>query len=384
MSDLVIVVVLLAGAGGARWLLWDLRTIPRAGGRRDEGASVAVIIPARDEETTVPTLLASLRRSTVDVSEIVVVDDGSRDATAAVARSAGARVVPASAPPPGWTGKAWACQLGARATSGHLLLFLDADTALAPEALGGLLELHDRHRGLVSVQPFHGVVRPYEQLSSYFNVVSLLASAAFARRPGRRPMAFGPCLLTSRADYERAGGHAAVRGEILDDVELAAAYHRAGLPVRCAVGGRSIRMRSYPGGVRQLADGWTKNFASGASASAPGPALGAVLWVSAHHAVAVGAALAGVEAVTGGGGPPTYGHSALWAVAWVAVAWQLRSILRRIGSFCWWTWVLFPVPLVAFDVIFALSAALTVVRRSVRWRGREVDLRRRGSAEEGV
>ena len=43
-----------------------------------------------------------------------------------------------------------------------------------------------------------------------------------------------------------------------------------GLPVLCAVGGDAIRMRSYPGGLRQLADGWTKNFASGASAAAPG------------------------------------------------------------------------------------------------------------------
>ena len=151
------------------------------------------------------------------------------------------------------------------------------------------------------MQPFHRVVRAYEQLSAYFNAMALLASGAFTRRPATRPMAFGPCLLTSRADYEAAGGHEAVRGEILDDVQLAAAYDRAGLPVRCAVGGRSIRMRSYPGGLRQLADGWTKNFASGASAAAPGPALAAALWVSAHHAVAVGAALALVEAVTGWG-----------------------------------------------------------------------------------
>jgi hypothetical protein len=68
----------------------------------------------------------------------------------------------------------------------------------------------------------------------------------------------------------------------------------------------------------------------------------------------------------------------------VGFAWQLRSILRRTGSFRWWTWVLFPVPLLAFDVLFARSAALTVVRRSVRWRGREVDLSRRGSPEEVV
>jgi 4,4'-diaponeurosporenoate glycosyltransferase len=236
----------------------------------------------------------------------------------------------------------------------------------------------------VSVQPFHGVVRTYEHLSAYFNVVALVASGAFAPRPGGRPMAFGPCLLTSRAAYEQAGGHSAVRAEILDDVKLALAYHRAGLPVRCLVGGKSIRMRSYPGGIRQLADGWTKNFASGASAAPPGATLAAVAWVSAHHAVAVGAALALIEAGTGLGASLTHGPAALWTLAWVGAAWQLRSILRRIGSFGWWTWVLFPVPLLAFDALFLRSAALTVGRRSVRWRGREVDLSRRGSAEEGV
>ena len=384
MTELVLVVVLLAAAGSARWLLGDLRAVPRGGVRRIGAAEVSVVIPARDEETTLPALLGSLRRLTVPVRDIVVVDDGSQDATATVARSAAAVVLTAPARPPGWTGKAWACHVGARATSGDLLLFLDADTVLAPDALDGLLELYERHRGLVSVQPFHDVVRPYEQLSSYFNAVAVLASDAFARRSGTRSMAFGPCLLTSRADYERIGGHAAVRGEILDDVQLAAAYHRAGLPVRCAVGGRSIRMRSYPGGMRQLADGWTKNVASGAAAAAPLAALGAVLWVSAHHAVAVGAALALAEAVTGRGASLTYGHPGLWAVAWGGAAWQLRSILRSVGSFRWWTWVLFPAPLLAFDVIFTRSAALTVVRRSVHWRGREVRLSRRGSAEEGA
>ena len=382
MTDLVLVVVLLVAGAGAHWLLADLRTLPSGDGHRHAAASVAVVIPARDEESTLPALLESLRQLTVEVRHIVVVDDDSRDATASIARLGGADVVPAGVPGPGWTGKAWACHVGARATSGNLLLFLDADTVLAADALAGLLEVHDRHGGLVSVQPFHHVVRPYEQLSAYFNAVSLMASAAFTRRPGRQPMAFGPCLLTSRADYERVGGHAAVRGEILDDVQLAAAYDRARLPVHCAVGSRSIWMRSYPGGVRTMADGWTKNFASGASAAAPGAAAAAVLWVSAHHAVAVGAALCVLEAMTGWGASLAYGHPVLWGVAWVGVAGQLRAFLRRIGSFRWWTWLVFPVPLLAFDLIFARSAALTVIRRRVRWRGRDVDLRQRGSAEE--
>jgi 4,4'-diaponeurosporenoate glycosyltransferase len=379
MAELVLVVLLLAALGSARWLLRNLRAVPGGQAAVDGDPSLSVVIPARDEERTLPPLLASLGRLADGVPETVVVDDGSRDATGAVASSAGAGVVDPGEPPFGWTGKAWACHRGAHATHGDLLLFLDADTELSAEALRGLLALHRRHGGLVSVQPFHRVVRPYEQLSAYFNVVSLLASAAFTRRPPSHPMAFGPCLLTTRADYERAGGHAAVRGAILDDVELAAAYHRVGLPVTCAVGGRAIRMRSYRGGLRQLADGWTKNFASGAAATAPGPALATVLWVSAHHAVAVGGLAALVAAATGLQPPLSAGHPALWAVAWVTVAGQLASMLRPIGSFRWWTWALFPLPLVAFDVIFARSLALTAVRRTVRWRGRRVDLRRRGS-----
>ncbi len=379
MSAVVVVVVLLlVAAGCAAWLLADLRPVPSGSVPAASTPSVSAVVPARNEESTLPALLASLRA--LPLAEVVVVDDSSTDATASLARAGGATVLPPSPPPAGWTGKAWACQSGADATRGDRLLFLDADTTLAPEALAGLLELHQRHGGLVSVQPYHRVERPYEQLSAYFNVMAVLASGAFTGSPARRPMAFGPCLLTSRTDYETAGGHAAVRGAILDDVQLAAAYDRAGLPVLCAVGGEAIRMRSYPGGVRQLADGWTKNFASGATAAAAGPAVASSLWISAHHAVAVGAGLALVEASTGWGSSLTYGPPLLWAVAWVALAVQLGWILRRVGSFRWWTWALFPVCLIAFDAIFARSVVHTVLRRSVRWRGRDVSLR--ASADE--
>lgn len=376
MTDVVLAALLLVAAGCAAWLLTDLRRVPRGLARAGQEASVSVVVPARNEEATLPALLGSLRA--LPLADVVVVDDASVDDTSSVARAGGATVLPASPPPAGWTGKAWACQLGSDATEGDRLLFLDADTVLEPDALSGLLELHEHHGGLVSVQPYHRVERPYEQLSSYFNVMAVLASGAFTASGTRRPMAFGPCLLASRADYDTAGGHAAVRAAILDDVELAAAFDRVGLPVTCAVGGGAIRMRSYPGGLRQLADGWTKNFASGASAAAPGPTAAAGLWISAHHAVAVGAGLALVEVSTGWGSSLTYGSPLLWALAWVGAAAQLAWILRRLGSFRWWTWALFPVCLVAFDVIFARSALHTVLRRSVRWRGRDVSLRASG------
>ena len=377
MTDLLLAVLLLAALAGAQWLVRDLRTVPPSAREDHRSSSVSVVVPARDEETSLPALLEALRA--VSVREVLVVDDGSRDATSSIARAGGATVLTAGSPPSGWTGKAWSCHLGAQSASGELLLFLDADTVLAPQALDGLLDLRDQHGGLVSVQPFHTVERAYEQLSAYFNAVSVLASGAFERRPPRRPMAFGPCLLSTRSDYEFAGGHAAVQGEILDDVSLAAAYARASLPVRCVIGGSSIRMRSYPGGPRQLVDGWTKNIASGASAAAPAPTVASVLWLCAHHAVALAAVLLLGEAVTGQGTSLVWGHPSLWAGAWVLVAAQLRWFLSRIGSFRWWTWLIFPLPLLAFDVVFARSTVRTLVRRSVRWRGREVRVDGSGS-----
>jgi 4,4'-diaponeurosporenoate glycosyltransferase len=390
--DLVIAVLLVVAAACAQRLVADLRTLPRptSADPARRQPSVSVVVPARDEERTLPLLLDSVRAQGPAVTEVLVVDDASQDATAEVARAGGARVLTAGTPPPGWTGKAWACQAGADATTGDLLLFLDADTVLAPGALAGLLDAHARHGGLVSVQPHHVVVRPYEQLSAYFNVVAVIASGAFTRSAGTdrpaypgdsAPMAFGPCLLTSRADHSAAGGHAAVRADILDDAALAAAYHRAGLPVWCAVGGDAVRMRSYPGGLRQLAAGWTKNIASGASAAAPSASAATVAWISAHHAVAVGALASLGTALAGRGGSLVAGSPVLWALAYVGIALQLRWVLRRTGSFRWWAWALFPLTLLAFDVVFARSLALTAVRRSVPWRGRDVSLADRGSPE---
>ncbi|RYB91687.1 glycosyltransferase [Nocardioides oleivorans] len=384
MSSVLIALGLLVVAAWAGYLTADLRTLPATSSRADPPSPVSVVVPARDEEGNLPRLLRSLDAQEHPVAEVVVVDDDSADQTAAVARSAGARVISADPPPVGWTGKAWACWTGMHHTTHDLLLFLDADTELAPHALGALVEAHEQHGGLVSVQPFHRVVRPHEQLSAYFNLVAVMASSAFTGRPARTPMAFGPCLLTSRADLDRAGGHAAVRRDVLDDAALAAAYRRAGLPVWCAVGATDVRMRSYPDGLGQLVAGWTKNIASGASSASPAATLGTVAWVSAHHAVAVGAVVGTVSLLTGAGGAWLVGSPLLWILAYPALAFQVRSLLRRTGSFRWWTWLVFPVPLLAFDLVFARSAALTVVRRSVTWRGRDVDVRQHDTSEEAV
>jgi 4,4'-diaponeurosporenoate glycosyltransferase len=124
----------------------------------------------------------------------------------------------------------------------------------------------------------------------------------------------------------------------------------------------------YPGGLRQLVEGWSKNLAGGARLTAPLPTLGAVVWVVATAAAATAGVVAVLEAAGGGAVPREV------IVGWAVVSLQLRWLLRRIGTYRWWVAAAFPVPLLAFVVLFLRSLTMRSVRRRVTWRGRWIGL----------
>ncbi|MDQ3947425.1 MAG: glucosyl-3-phosphoglycerate synthase [Actinomycetota bacterium] len=111
------------------------------------GLSASLCIPARNEEATIGTIVASTRRRLVEsvplLDEILVLDDGSTDGTAAAARDAGARVVAgASVLPeagPG-SGKGDAIWKSLAASSGDLVCWVDGDISdFGPRFVVGLL-----------------------------------------------------------------------------------------------------------------------------------------------------------------------------------------------------------------------------------------------------
>lgn len=339
-------------------------TVGAAGaeGRRDRPA-VAVVVPARNEAGPLPRLLDSLAAQTHPPAELIVVDDGSLDGTGTIAAAGGATVIRVDGPAPGWTGKTFACHAGVAAATAEVLVLLDADTWLAADGLARIVAEHARLApgGLLSVQPHHVTERPYEELSAMCNLVAVLAAGPAAwRRPRAARVAFGPCLVTTRAALDAVGGFAAVRTDVLEDAALAARYHAAGRPVRVLLGGDAVRFRMYPDGVASLVEGWTKTLAGGARRAPLPTTVGASAFVALLFAFTVAVARA----------PDPAG-----AVAWAGIAIGLWWAFRRVGTFRWWTAIAFPVPLLAFAGLVARSAWARTVRRSVTWRGRRVPVR---------
>jgi len=354
-----------------RWLLgWllalHLSPLPRTPLRRRP--AVSVLIPARNEQATLPHLLAALRRQALQPLEVIVIDDHSSDDTAAIARAAATTLpIRLIQPPPlavGWCGKTWALHHGVRASAGEVLVFLDADTEPEPELLSHLVAEQQRLGGLVSVQPYHRTERPYEQLSLLFNLVGLLA-VPLGPRCG---VAFGPAMATSRDDYLRSGGHAAVADKVVEDWFLAHCYERVGLPVSAYIGDGQIAYRMYPGGLRDLVVGFDKNFATAAAEVHWPWMLAVVLWLSGLF----WAAWCGPAALLGW---PLLGDRSLAVngLIYGAYALQLAWLTRRVGRFGWIALV-FPVPVLFFLVVFLL-AILNLERGQVQWKGRRVSTR---------
>ncbi|MFD2613111.1 glycosyltransferase [Paenibacillus gansuensis] len=350
-------------------LLGRIALLPPAGSVPEEGNDITVIIPARNEEANLGPLLDSLQKQTVKAFEVLVVDDSSTDRTAAVAAAGGANVIQAAPLPPGWQGKAWACRTGAAEASGRLLLFLDADTRLAPDALAKLASAQCRHGGLLAVQPYHTVIRPYEQLSAVFNLVVIASMGAMTvLGPKVRPSgAFGPCVMCRRDDYERLGGHEAVRGEVLENYALGRRFQASGLPLHLYSGKGTAAFRMYPEGFASLAEGWSKNFAGGAVSLRPWLLAAIICWVAGMITISIRFITTLIYGVS------SFGEGIGIAVFYAAYAALLFILLRRAGSFSFLTSVFFPVPVSAFAGIFALSAYKTFIRRQVRWKGRIVD-----------
>ncbi|WP_174301142.1 glycosyltransferase family 2 protein, partial [Caulobacter sp. S45] len=265
------------------------------------GTRVAVLIPARDEAAGIAACVEAALASTAVGLEVVVLDDHSADATAAiVAHLARAdprlRLVAAPPLPAGWSGKQHACHVLSRLTDAPLLLFLDADVRLQPDAAARLVGALARS-DLVSGVPRQEMVSLPELLVIPMINALLLGylPIPLARRFPKPALAAG-CgqMIAVRADaYARSGGHAAIRTSLHDGLTLPRLFRAAGLRTDLVAGAGLATCRMYTG-WRAVVRGATKNAAEGLAKPGALP-VWTVLLLGGHVApwLLLAAALAG-------------------------------------------------------------------------------------------
>jgi hopene-associated glycosyltransferase HpnB len=273
--------IILAGLSLLIWIVltffrgafWQLQAFDDDVARHESPprwARIVAIVPARNEAETIARTVESLvAQDYAGEFHIIIVDDHSEDATAALARRAAqasgaadrVTVMPAAPVPPGWTGKLWALEQGvsqAVALSQDYLWFTDADILHAPDTARRLVSRAEG-QGLefvslmvllqVKTFPERLLIPPF----IYF-FLKLYPPKWIADAKSRIAGAAGGCLLLRRGALERIGGISAIRGEVIDDCALARAVKRSGGKMWMGLTRKSVSLRVYASfaGIRDL------------------------------------------------------------------------------------------------------------------------------------
>ncbi len=233
--------------------------------------SVTAVIPARDEAECVgATVTSLLRQAYPGPFTVIVVDDQSRDGTAAAARDAAIKigagdrltVLPGQPLPAGCTGKLWAQQQGVEfagnvATPPDYLLLTDADIAYAPDAVINLVARAETD-GLVLTSLMAKLrCQSFAErmfVPAFIFFFQMLYPFAWANDPRRgTAAAAGGCMLVRRDALQKAGGLAAIRTALIDDCALAKLLKRHG-PISITLTERVRSIRAYPaiGDIRRM------------------------------------------------------------------------------------------------------------------------------------
>ena len=229
-------------------------------------APISAIVPARNEALNIAACVRSLARQP-EIAEIIVLNDQSTDGTAGALAALleeipRLRVIETGELPAGWVGKNHAAWLAAAEARGEWLLFTDADVTHLDGSAGRALEDAQRTGAvLVSYSPDQELGTWGERVLMPFVFTRLAAKFSYEDvSDPRKPAAAanGQYLMVRRDAYDAIGGHAAVRGEVLEDVALARRVKESGRRIYFARGSGIARTRMYRG-FGEMWRGWTKN-----------------------------------------------------------------------------------------------------------------------------
>lgn len=335
---------------------------------------VSVLIPARNEAGNIrEAILAALEDQGVAV-EVVVLDDESDDGTAGIVEGIarerpGVRLVRGAPLPPGWSGKQHACRLLAGFGRSEVLVFQDADVRLEPKACARMAAfLEGTGASLASGIPRQEVGSFLEKLLiPLIHFVALAFLPIWRMRRSRHPAYGAGCgqlFAARRADYEAAGGHAAIRASLHDGVALPRAFRAAGFATDLFDATPVARCRMYRSG-REVWRGLARNATEGLGS--PGLIVPATALLLGGQVLPFALLAASPWLLLGP--PAQVAAVALAAAAAAAGLWVRLAAARRFAQPVA-SAILHPVGIALLVAIQWHALARRLLRRPSRWRGR--------------
>ncbi|WP_394219008.1 glycosyltransferase [Halobacillus trueperi] len=251
--------------------------------------SVSLLVPLRNEADNVKGLIRSLRSLTYPELEVILLDDHSEDGTfdrlnEQVSGDERFTVIQGKELPEGWNGKVHACHQLSLAANGEYFLFLDADARVAPGVIQQTLAMMQKKKaGMLSGFPNY----PNAHFLSHMlvplqHMVVLLHLPLFVANRTTKPMFTAACgifIMIEKNVYEAIGGHASVKGSLVEDVHIAREVKKHGYKMILANITESVLSYMYDSGQETWA-GFKKNLYTGIGRSA-----GMVVFLTLFYAV---------------------------------------------------------------------------------------------------
>ncbi len=337
---------------------------------------ISVILPARDEARNLPRCLDALLAQTYPAFEIIVVDDGSTDATPQiladyVGRAARIRALAGQPLPSGWAGKPHALHQGVRAARGEWLCFMDADTFAAPELLASALAAAQLFKAdLLSLVPEQELGTFWEKvvLPIVFTGMAVGWPAERVNDPTKPDaIAIGQFVLVRRAAYDAVGGHAAHGSLIVEDKALAQAVKSAGYRIVLGDGAGLVRTRMYHS-LGEIWQGFTKNIYLGLRDRLPLLLFGVLVSLLGTFTLPIWAGLA-LGWLGRGGGWAAAAVLLEAAALWAIVLFVRARSAQAFGLSRWYALTL-PLGTLVFAGLMLGSLFKIASGRGVTWKGR--------------
>ncbi len=344
-----------------------------------DGPLISVCIPARDEGRTIARCIEAVFSQSYPEVGVIVVDDGSTDATAEILerqklRFPKLRVVRGAPLPPGWAGKPHALYQATAVARGSWLCFLDADTVLAPEALSSCYTKAAETKADLFTIMTHQVTATFWERVLMPIVFTALAVGFPAQRVNdpRLPdaIANGQFMLMRRSAYDAVGGHAAIKHEIVDDQAMAELIKHTGHRLVLADGHRLGQTRMYTS-LSEMWEGWTKNIYLGLRDHTTTLALGlfGALLLAGSAVLLPVWPLLGIYLFERGAGWGSLVIILESLILWASVLYARAAAAEGMGIAGRYAWTT-PLGCGLFAAMMLTSAWKVLSGRGVTWRGR--------------